>query len=141
MESYFVSVYVWKAMIKRLMSSPLPSFLQRWVDWLFSDPTTNRFLRERNARLTLQVAESHSFYVVKVTPKTTFAVPSDKFQLQVKLQSNQTLHVTVFSQTKRQTLVDITVPVDSSGGAMHLNLGEIHLKIEIDTDPSAKDMA
>jgi hypothetical protein len=112
--------------------------LRRRFGWLFSDTVTDQFLRERNARLTIQESGSKSFFVMKVTPETTIVTNQFKLRFRIKLLDHQSIHVSVYNRTTRQMLVNVTAPFDLTAGSMKLDLGEIHLKMDIDDDPSAQ---
>lgn len=121
----------------RLLKPTFALFLRQWVEWLPFDQNSAQFLKERNARVTVQAEGSQSFFVVKVLPSTDIATPTGQLRIRVKLLSHQMLRVSVYSQANKRYLVDITSPLDQDGGAMTLNMDNIRLKIEMDAHPPA----
>lgn len=120
---------------RRSLSQAISS-LRAHLGGLFSDSETAHFLKARNARLTVQVIGSQSYYVVKVTPQTNVSVPGDTLRFKIQVLPDALVRVTVDSKAKKRRLVDLTVPNNPSGGALNLNLDDIHLKMDIDDDPS-----
>ena len=112
------------------------SWLGQYRERLFFDAATIEFLKKRNARLTIQEAGSKSFFVVKVQPETNFGTTTAKLRFRIKLLNPQTIQVSVYNRTTRQMLVNLTVPLNPTGGTMTLNLDDITLKMDIDDDPS-----
>ncbi len=112
------------------------SFLSTLLERLFPDRSTAQFLKERNARVTVQEMSAHSFYTVKAMPLTSISAGGHKFLLRIKVLPAQKIRVSVYSVSAGQTLADVTVPYEQKSGAMNLNLDDLHLKIEIDDDPT-----
>ena len=112
------------------------SWLRQFRDRFFFDAATTQFLKTRNARLTIQEAGSKSFFVVKVLPVTNLGTSTAKLRFQIKVLNPQTLQVSVYNRTKKQLLVNLTIPFSASAGTMNLNIDDITLKMDIDDDPS-----
>ena len=121
---------------RRSLSEAL-SALRDYFGWLFSDTATLQFLKERNARLTVQEEGSRSFFVMKVTPETNIVTNQFKLRFRIKLLEYQSVHVSVYNRTTRTMLVDVTVPLDPTADTLKLDLGDIHLKMDIDDAPAA----
>jgi hypothetical protein len=112
------------------------SWLRQIWGRLFFDAVTVQFLRTRNARLTIQEAGSQSFFVVKVQPETNLGTATAKLRFRIKVLSPQTIQVSVYNQSKKQMLVNMTIPNKPTGVTMTLNLDNITLKMYLDDDPS-----
>ncbi|HVU10994.1 MAG TPA: hypothetical protein VHD90_06935 [Phototrophicaceae bacterium] len=82
--------------------------------------------------MTVQEMSARSFYIIKVTPLTNISAGGHRFLLRIKALPAQKLRVSVYSVSAGQTLADVTVHYDQKGGAMNLNLDDLHLKIEFD---------
>src|SRR5262245_24607278 len=102
-------------------SSPLQN-PAAWLMGLFrrSNPT-DTFLRSRNARLTVQDGDGHSFHVIRLTSRCDVVAAGKPIRLYVKLIADQIVRVTLEDRGAKTTLVDVSVPVDPGAGTMYLN--------------------
>ncbi len=113
--------------------------LQNPVAWLMGlvrrlqvPNATDTFLRSRNARLIVQDAVGSSFHVVRLTSQCDVVAGGRHIRLRVKLIADQMVRVTVIDKKARNTLVDVTAPVDPGSDVMYLNFPDMRLRIEVD---------
>jgi hypothetical protein len=121
-------------------SSPLQN-PAAWLMGLFrrTNPT-DAFLRSRNARLTVQDGEGHSFHVVRLTSRCDVVAAGKPIRVRVRLVTDQLVRVTLEDRNAKTTLIDVSTPVDPSAGTMDLNYGDIHLKLDIDAASSSEKL-
>jgi hypothetical protein len=93
---------------------------------------TDQLLRSRNARLIVLDGDGQSFHVVRLTPRCDVVAAGKPIRLRIKLVTNQMVRVILEDRAAKATLVDVTAPIDSGADVMHLNYGDIHLRIEVD---------
>jgi hypothetical protein len=117
----------------RLFSQRAVSFLQSHHTRYFLHPDTSQFLKERNARLIVQMNESRSFYGLRLNPETQFSVGSELFRIRVTLLGYRTLSISVSKQNSAY-LLQTYVPINTSALALALNLNHACLRIEIDAE-------
>jgi hypothetical protein len=117
----------------RLFSQRAVSFLQSHSTPYSSYPNTSRFLKERNARLTIQMKESSSFYGLRLDAETQFSVGSDLFCIEVRLLTYQMLAIAI-SEEQSPYLLHTNLPINTLAQAFSLSLDNAVVKIEIDAE-------
>jgi hypothetical protein len=119
----------------RLFSQRTVSFIRSHQRRFFPSPNTSRFLKERNARLVVQMKESASFYGQRLNAETPLSVGRGIFRLRINLVTNRTLSISI-SDAQGQDVLYEEVPVTSSALALSLNLDKALLIIEFDAASS-----
>lgn len=124
----------------RLFCERAVSFIRSHYISLFSPPDTSRFLKERNARLLIQMKESRSFYGIRLDIDTEFYVNSDPFRIRVHLLPRRILSISV-SDSRGQDIHQEKLSVTPSALALSLNLDKVLLQIVIDADQSVNALS
>lgn len=116
------------------MKSSASLSLRRLLGYFSGDDPTAQFLKERQARVTVEETDKKGFYVVLLKPRTDINVREFNLRILAKYAEDRTLSLTVRDLAARKTIININAPVDSGAGVLNVDYHEVHLRLDFDAE-------